>query len=299
MKPIEKVSVVGLGTLGTQIAIQAAAYGYAVCGFDPAPSAFAKMQTKVRGAMQMTGKGPTFPIAQWEEHARKVQVYDDLTRAISAADLVIEVVPEELETKRKVFAELDRLAPRHALLATNSSSIPISRIESATQRPEKCLNIHFYQPAVGMNMADIMGGTRTSLESLSAAGDFVRSVACVPLPVQKEILGFCFNSVWRAVKRQSLYMWAGGFVDFRDIDRAWMVFTGMTYGPFFLMDLVGLDVIFAIEKVYFLESGDPRDEPPPALKEKIGRGELGLKTGKGFYTYPDPECARDGFLQGK
>lgn len=94
-------------------------------------------------------------------------------------------------------------------------------------------------------------------------------------------------------------MWAGGFVDFRDIDRAWMVFTGMTYGPFFLMDLVGLDVIFAIEKVYFLESGDPRDEPPLALKEKIGRGELGLKTGKGFDTYPDPECARDGFLQGK
>lgn len=268
MKPIEKISVVGLGTLGTQIAIQAAAYGYAVCGFDPEPSAFAKMQTKVRGAMQMTGKGPTFPIAQWEEHARKVQVYDDLARAISAADLVIEVVPEELETKRKVFAELDRLAPRHALLATNSSSIPISRIESATQRPEKCLNIHFYQPAVGMNMADIMGGTRTSPESLSAARDFVRSVACVPLPVQKEILGFCFNSVWRAVKRQSLYMWAGGFVDFRDIDRAWMVFTGMTYGPFFLMDLVGLDVIFAIEKVYFLESGDPRDEPPLALKEK-------------------------------
>jgi 3-hydroxybutyryl-CoA dehydrogenase len=299
MKPIEQISVVGLGTLGTQIAIQAAAYGYAVRGFDPEPSAFVKMQTKVRGAMQMTGKGPTFPIAQWEEHARKVHVHDDLARAISVADLVIEVVPEELETKRKVFAELDRLAPSHALLATNSSSIPISRIESATQRPEKCLNIHFYQPAVGMNMADIMGGTLTSPESLSAARDFVRSVACVPLPVQKEILGFCFNSVWRAVKRQSLYMWAGGFVDFRDIDRAWMVFTGMTYGPFFLMDLVGLDVIFAIEKVYFLESADPRDEPPLALKEKIGRGELGLKTGKGFYTYPDPECARDGFLQGK
>ena len=111
MKPIDKISVVGLGTLGTQIAIQAAAYGYAVCGFDPEPSAFAKMQTKVRGAMQMTGKGPTFPIAQWEEHARKVQVYDDLTRAISAADLVIEVVPEELETKGKVFAELDRACP--------------------------------------------------------------------------------------------------------------------------------------------------------------------------------------------
>ena len=111
MKPIEKISVVGLGTLGTQIAIQAAAYGYAVCGFDPEPSAFAKMQTKVRGAMQMTGKGPTFPIAQWEEHARKVQVYDDLARAISAADLVIEVVPEELGPNARSSPSWDRLPP--------------------------------------------------------------------------------------------------------------------------------------------------------------------------------------------
>jgi 3-hydroxybutyryl-CoA dehydrogenase len=91
-------------------------------------------------------------------------------------------------------------------------------------------------------------------------------------------------------------MWAGGFVDLRDIGRAWMVFTGMTYSPFFLMDLVGLDIIYSIEMIYFKESGDPRDEPPIALKEKLGRGELGVKTGNGFYTYPDPECGRDGFL---
>ena len=298
MKPIEKIAVVGMGTLGTQVAIQAAAYGYDVCGFDPDPSAFAKTQAKVRSAMQIVRKGPTFPVAQWEEHARKIKIFHDLAGAVSGTDLVVEVVPENLEIKRKVFAELDRLSPPHALLATNSSSIPISRIESATQRPEKCLNIHFYQPAVGMNMADIMGGTRTSPEALSTARQFVSSVGCVPLSVKKEILGFCFNSVWRAVKRQTLYMWAEGFVDFRDIDRAWMVFTGMTYGPFFLMDLVGLDVIFAIEKVYFLELGDPRDEPPIALKEKIDRGELGFKTSKGFYTYPDPECAKEGFLYG-
>jgi 3-hydroxybutyryl-CoA dehydrogenase len=299
MKPIEQIAVIGLGTLGVQIAIQAAAYGYDVDGFDPDSGAFARMQIKVRDAMRMVRKGPTFPVEQWEQHARKVRVHDNLASAIGAADLVIEVVPEDLETKRRVFSELDRLAPRHALLATNSSSIPISRIESATRRPENCLNIHFYQPAVGMNMADIMGGTRTSPEALSIARNFVSSVGCVSLPVQKEILGFCFNSVWRAVKRQSLYMWAGGFVDFRDIDRAWMVFTGMTYGPFFLMDLVGLDVILAIEGVYFLESNDPRDEPPIALKEKIARGELGVKAGKGFYIYPDPECAREGFLMSK
>jgi 3-hydroxybutyryl-CoA dehydrogenase len=296
VQQMKSISVVGLGTLGTQIAIQAAAYGYDVSGFDPEAGVFPKMQAKVRGAMLMTRKGPTFPLDRWEEYASKVVVHDDLACAVSRADLVIEVVPEDLEIKRRVFAELDQLAPAHALLATNSSSLPISRIENAIRRLDKCLNVHFYQPAVGMNMADIMGGTCTSPETLSAARDFVRSIGCIPLPVQKEILGFCFNSVWRAVKRQSLYMWAGGFVDFRDVDRAWMVFTGMTYGPFFLMDLVGLDVILAIEKVYFLESGDPRDEPPIALLEKINRGELGVKSGRGFYSYPDPECARDGFL---
>jgi len=247
----------------------------------------------------MVRRGPTFAVTDWEAHARKVRVADTLAEAVGDVDLVIEVVPEDLEVKRRVFADIDRLAPGHALLATNSSSIPVSRIESATQRPGQCLNIHFYQPAIGMNMADIMGGTLTTAECLTAARDFVRSVACVPLPVQKEILGFCFNSVWRAVKRQSLYMWAGGFVDFRDIDRAWMVFTGMSYGPFFLMDLVGLDVIHAIENVYFRESCDPRDEPPAALKEKVARGELGVKSGQGFYSYPDPECARDDFLPTK
>lgn len=298
MKPIKNVCVVGLGTLGTQIAIQAAAYGYNVDAYDPKPDAFATMQTKVKAAMQMTRKGPTFPMALWDAHAAKVRLHSSLAAALLTADLVVEVVPEDVESKRKVFAELDRLAPIDAFLATNSSSIPISRIESVTTRPEKCLNIHFYQPAVGMNMADIMGGSKTSPETLQAARVFVRSLGCVPLMVQKEILGFCFNSIWRAVKRQSLYMWDGGFVDFRDIDRAWMTFTGMTYGPFFLMDLVGLDIIYAIENIYFESSQDPRDAPPASLKQKIARGELGVKAGIGFYKYPDPECTREGFLLG-
>jgi 3-hydroxybutyryl-CoA dehydrogenase len=294
----QNIAIIGLGTLGTQLAIQAAAYGHRVRGFDTDPSAFPRMQTKVREAMRMTRKGPTFPVDEWEQHAAKVEVHRDLAGALHQADLVIEVVPEDMALKRAVFAELDRLAPSQAILATNSSTMPVSRIESATGRPERCVNIHFYQPAVGMNMADVMGGTATTPETLAAAREFVRSVQCVPLSVQKEILGFCFNSVWRAVKRQTLYMWANGFADFRDIDRAWMVFTGMTYGPFFLMDLVGLDVILAIERIYFKDSGDPRDEPPAALVAKVERGDIGVKSGQGFYTYPDAACMRDDFLLG-
>jgi 3-hydroxybutyryl-CoA dehydrogenase len=299
MTAIKNVTVIGLGTLGSQIAMQAAAYGHRVTAFDPNPDAFAQARGKVRSAMQMVGKGPTYPIERWDDIAAQVHLTGDLASAAQNADLVVEVVAENVELKRKVFAELDRAAPPAAVLATNSSSIPVSRIESATQRPQLCLNLHFYQPAVGMPMADIMGGTRTAPETIVAARDFLRAIQCVPLPVQKEILGFCFNNVWRAVKRQTLYMWAGGFVDFRDIDRAWMVFTGMTYGPFFLMDLVGLDVVLAIENVYFAESGDAKDAPPQALKDKVAKGELGIKSGRGFYSYPDPECARPGFLQGR
>ena len=210
--------------------------------------------------------------------------------------MVIEAVPENLELKRKTFSEIDLLAPPGAILATNSSSIPISRIETATRRPEKCLNIHFYQPAVSMNMVDIMGGTRTTLEAIRSAQQWVRSIGCVPLTVKKEILGFCFNSVWRAIKKQSLFMWANGYVDFQDIDRAWMIFTGMKQGPFGLMDAIGLDVVSEIETVYYSDSKDPKDKPPDALLDKIRKGELGVKSGKGFYTYPDPEFAQPEFL---
>ena len=102
MQAIKKVGVVGLGTLGTQIAIQAAAYGYEVSAFDPDGEAFGRMQVKVRSAMQMVRRGPTFPVSQWETHARKVRVCDDLARAVGDVDLVIEVVPEDLEAKRRV-----------------------------------------------------------------------------------------------------------------------------------------------------------------------------------------------------
>ncbi|HYB20691.1 MAG TPA: 3-hydroxyacyl-CoA dehydrogenase NAD-binding domain-containing protein [Thermodesulfobacteriota bacterium] len=295
---IKKVSVIGLGTLGAQIAIQAAYYGYEVKGYDQDSEIFQKTVQKVLGMMKFLGKKPTMSVEEWHQTAAKVKLAKDLGGALKEADLVIEAVPENLELKRKVWAQIDSLAPKGAFLATNSSSIPISRIESATQRPEKCLNIHFYQPAIGMNIVDVMGGTKTTREAIETAQQFARSIECIPLTVKKEILGFCFNSVWRAIKKQALYMWAGGFVDFRDIDRAWMVFTNMNHGPFFLMDLVGLDVVYDIEMSYYNESKDPKDQPPKALKDMIDRKEMGLKTGKGFYTYPNPEFAKPDFLKG-
>jgi len=295
---IRKVAVIGTGLLGTQIAIQAACFGYEVSAHDPDEGSFNRVQQNLKAAMKISGGEPIVPMEDWKKAANKVKFCKELEEALRDADILIEAVPEDLELKRKVFERLDALTPRGAILATNSSSIPISKIESATARPEKCLNIHFYGLVRGMNMVDIMGGTKTTTETIEAGKAWIRSIGCVPLTVKKEILGFCFTRVWRAIKRETLYMWAEGFVDFRDIDRGWMIFTGMTQGPFGLMDNVGLDVVYDIEMVYYNESKDPKDHPPEALKAMVDRNELGLKTGKGFYAYPDPEYSRPDFLKG-
>lgn len=295
---IRQVSIVGTGMLGTQIAIQAAHFGYEVAAYDVDMKAFFRAHQGLKARLETEEGRGDFTVDEWVSGAKKVRLCSDLEEAVKKADLVVEAVFEDLELKRKVFESSDGFAPARAILATNSSSIPISRIESATKRPEQCLNIHFYLPLMGINMVDIMRGTKTTAQVLEVGKRWIRSIGCVPLVVKKEIFGFCFNRIWRAIKREALYMWAEGFVDFRDIDRGWMISHGTPYGPFGLMDRVGLDVVYDIEVVYFNESKDPKDRPPDALKAKIEKKELGVKTGKGFYTYPNPEYGRPHFLKG-
>lgn len=298
VKPFQKVAVVGAGTLGAQIALLAANAGYSVNVFDQQPEAFDAMIQKLQADLKAKQVTPFIEFDQWDVCRRQIQQFEKLDAAIEAADLVIEAVPENLELKCEVFRQLGEIAPPEAVLATNSSSIPVSHLEQSSGRPERCLNLHFYMALQGMNMADVMGGTRTLPEVMEKGISWVRSLGCIPLTVKKELLGFCFNRVWRAVKREVLYMWANDFVDFRDVDRAWMKFTGREDrpGPFGLMDNVGLDVIYDIEMVYYRNSNDPKDHPPEALKQKIDRGELGVKSGRGFYTYPDPEYLQNDFL---
>ncbi len=295
---ILQVTIIGAGILGAQIAVQAACFDFKATVYDNTKGAFERSVAQFEGIMTARKKGPVVPIEQWNGAISKVQTASVMADALKDADLVIEAVPENLELKRKVFKEMDALAPSRAILASNSSTIPISRIEDATKRPEKCLNLHFYTPVTGINMVDIMGGSQTSPETLEAGKQWISAIGCIPLTVRKEIYGFCFNRVWRSVKRQVLYMWADGFVDFRDIDRAWMVAYGLPVGPFGQMDINGLDVTYNVEMSYYLESGEERDRPPDALKAMVDKGELGVKTGKGFYTYPDPEFANPDFLKG-
>ncbi|MGQ9679966.1 MAG: 3-hydroxyacyl-CoA dehydrogenase family protein [Candidatus Bathyarchaeia archaeon] len=219
----------------------------------------------------------------------RISEASSMDEAIKDADLIIVAVPENLALKQRVFKEIGQTAHTEAILATNSSSIPVSRLEESSGRPERRINLHFYSPLRGTNMVDVMGGTRTLPEVMDFCIAWVRSLGSIPLTVKKKIGGFCFNRIWRAVKKEALHLWANGYMDFRDIDRAWMIFTGMRVGPFGLMDSGGLDVVYDIETVYYEESGDPLDRPPQVLKALVDRGDLGVKAGRGLYTYSNPE----------
>jgi 3-hydroxybutyryl-CoA dehydrogenase len=134
-------------------------------------------------------------------------------------------------------------------------------------------------------MADISRGTETSDDTFNTGKKWLESIDVTPLVLKKECLGFVFNRVWRAIKKEALKIWSGGYADLEDVDKEWKIFTGMTVGPFGLMDIVGLDVVYDIEIMYYKESGDPDDKSPDMLKEMVDKGYLGVKTGRGFYNY--------------
>jgi 3-hydroxybutyryl-CoA dehydrogenase len=299
MEPIESVCLCGAGYLGWQISLQCASQGIPVRLFDISEEALEKASEHIHQELKIwTSEGKITP-EEVEAILSRVSFHDDLAEAVEGVALVIEAVPERLDLKREVFAQLDDVCDDATILATNSSSIRISKIEDATGRLDKVLNTHFYNTPWKRSIVELMRGTGTSDETLERVRRFMVSIGITPLMVLKESTGFIFNRVWRAIKRECLHLVDQGVSSFQDVDRAWMTLYETPYGPFGMMDGVGLDVVRDIERVYHEESGAERDAPPRLLLEMIERGELGVKTGKGFYTYPDPAYLEPGFLKGK
>ena len=272
IKEINSVAVIGAGIMGKQIAAKSALFDYDVNIFDINPEGLKEILDDFKKTLKK------------EKKKSKIKLCDSLNEAVCNADLVIEAIPEKLELKKDIFAQIDKNAPAHTIIATNSSSIPVSKIEDSVNRRDKVLNIHFYHLTYSP-MADIMRGTQTSDLTFKIGKKWVESIDIIPLIVKKECYGFVFNRIWRAIKKDCLKIWAGGHADIETVDKAWKIFTKMDSGPFQMMDGVGLDVVYDIEMSYYKENNDPNDQPPQALKEMVDRGELGVKTGKGFYNY--------------
>ncbi|MGD2141851.1 MAG: 3-hydroxyacyl-CoA dehydrogenase family protein [Candidatus Bathyarchaeota archaeon] len=297
MEPIDTVCVFGAGFMGWQIALQCATYGFPVKLYDISQDALIRASQSIKEELDKRVEDRRMSKEERLNSLNKIYTTRDMVEATSGVDLVIEAVPERLEVKRKVFAMMDKVCDEHTILATNSSSICISKIEDATLRLDKLLNTHFYNIPWSRSVVELMRGNSTSDETLERVRRFMESIGLTPLIVLKESTGFIFNRVWRAIKKECLHLVDEGVATFQDVDRIWMILYEKEIGPFGMMDRVGLDVVRDIEMVYYKESGDNRDAPPGLLLEKIEKGELGIKTGKGFYSYPKPEFREPGWLR--
>ena len=295
---IKNVCVVGAGFMGTQIGLQCAVHGCTVWLHDVSESALDKSAQEEAVLLDEQIQARALPADQRHPILERVHRTTALREATARADLVIEAVKEDLAVKRQVFRMLDESCRPHAILTTNSSSIRISRIETATSGPGKVLNTHFVQPIWKHNFVELMRGSATSDATLRAVRSFMSAINVIPILVRRENTGFVFNRIWRAVKREALRTVDLEVATHEDVDRTWMIQMETPMGPFALMDRVGLDVVRDIEQVYFEESGDTSDAPPKVLLDKIEAGKLGVKTGEGFYTYPDPSWQSPDFLQG-
>lgn len=298
MSEIAKVAVIGAGTMGAQIASLTALSGRDVALWDASESALsAGMHRAEQDILPALGATRGLDLAALGAGLERLSTAGSMAEAVEGADLVIEAVREELSVKQAVFFELSRLTP--AILSTNSSSIPSSLIAPAVERPERLLNTHFFAPIWVRSMLELMTCGVTSDDVMRSVFDFGISLGLVTAVVNGESKGFIINRIWRAVKRESLRVVDEGVASPEDVDRLWMMFFQTEYAPFGIMDMVGLDVVSDIETSYQLVSLDPTDTPSPTLARMIAAGELGEKSGTGFYHHPNPKYREPGFLTGE
>ncbi len=296
MTVIKKVAIIGAGTMGRRIAFGCVIKGVSVRLVDNAAATLESAVPAVRRLIdERIATGRLAP-GLTEAAMPLITVCRSIEEAVAGVDLAIETVFESVEAKRGVFAEIDRHAAPTVLIGTNTSSIPGSWLADATQRPEKVFNFNWSTP--DLPKVEIMGHPGTAPSTLETAQAFVRALGLIPIHVKGELIGYATNRIWRAVKKEVLWQLDRGYITPEDVDRSWMLDWGAPMGPCGLMDAVGLDTIRAVEMIYYSASRDPLDKPPKLLDDMIAAGTLGVKTGQGFYQYPDPAFARPGFLTG-
>ncbi len=293
---LQKIAIIGAGTQGSMLAFRSLAFGRQVFLYSRSEQTRSIAAQKIETWLKEWAQRGKDLRVNPESAMENLKLCDSLPDAVCAADLVIENVSEDLALKQQIWQEIDQAAPAHTLLTTNSSSLKSSDIACFVARRDKTFNLNFMTPTED-DMVEVMWNADTSEETKSLILSFLRAQKHVPVVTKKEIQGFSLNRVWRAIKKECLHLWAEGYTTPEELDRAWMLEWGTPYGPFGLMDKVGLDVVEQIEWSYHTTTGRDEDIPPLALHEMVERNNLGEKSGKGFYDYPHPQYLQDGWLQ--
>jgi 3-hydroxybutyryl-CoA dehydrogenase len=274
------VAIIGAGTLGRHLATVFAGGGSDVRIFDVVESQLEAARDHVaehsQTVRQILGLG--------QAPQGRVNTCTRLEQAVHSAWMVIEAVPEQLELKRKVFSELDRVTDADTVLASNSSSLPSSQMITHVAHPERVLNAHYYQPTQ-LNMVELMSRGKTDQRIIDTLLQILPLYGLVPFHVCRESDGFIFNRIWAAIKRECLMVVEEGVAEPQEIDEMWRIFVRSGRSPFEAMDHVGLDVVLAIEEHYAAVRHGVPAGPRKLLRDQIDRGRLGTKTGRGFYDY--------------
>ncbi|MFA5905733.1 MAG: 3-hydroxyacyl-CoA dehydrogenase family protein [Desulfobacula sp.] len=282
---IKHISIIGAGNMGHQISLQCALKGFDTVCTDVSEAMLKKADAFVDS--YLTGRVEKGKLTQEEAKAARsrIRFTPDLKDAVKDADFVIEAVLEVLDIKRKLFADLDQMAPPHAIFATNSSAIVSSRIADVTKRPDKVLNLHFFNPALVMKLVEVVQGPHVSDETAQISMVLCKKLDKVPVHDKKEVKGFLLNRIFMAMFEEVEWMLEMGVASMEDIDKACVYGAGHPMGPFRLMDLTGIDLAYTMCMEAFRETGDPAKLPKPSLTAHYVKGEYGEKTKKGWYDY--------------
>jgi 3-hydroxybutyryl-CoA dehydrogenase len=295
---MKRILILGAGTMGLQIGLQAAAWEFDVTFFDPFEKALTRARERVDPLLSAMVSHHRIRPDQADAARNRIDFTHDPETAGKDADLINESVPEDPRLKIEVFSMFNGICPAHTIFTTNSSTLVPSMIAEGTGRPDRFAALHFHDLLL-TNVVDIMPHPGTSPEALAAIRTVARAMDQFPIELKKEQNGYVFNTMLSELLRSALGLASRKVASVEDIDRAWMGIMKTKTGPFGIMDSVGLDTVHKIT-AYWARVRDDAAAMANAdfLKKKVDKGDLGVKTGQGFYSYPDPEFLDPTFMNG-
>jgi len=291
---IKRVLFVGGGTMGCINSLIAAAVGYEAVVYDVSAEALAQVPVRHKMMAERMVADRGVPQAVVDAAWPRLKTEADPEKAALGVDLMSESVFENVAVKRETHQKFDKLLPPSAIMTTNSSSLPLSAIETAVARGDKFAAMHFhgFSPLV-----DVLGSPRTSPETIDILKRYVKSLTFYPLVLKKERPGYLHNTMYINLLMTAALLVAEGYGSVEDVDRSWILVHPPAPGPFGMMDGVGLNVVLQIAEEEYRQSGSETAEKlADFIRPYIERGHLGMKTGQGFYTYPDPAWMKPDFL---